>query len=359
MYGKKNILVTTTSNLQNCEINRYLGLVSARVVAGTGFLSDFIASFSDTFGGRSGTYQRQLQKINEEAIEILKEDASRRGANAVIGVRIDHDEISGKTKQMFMVTVTGTAVVVNEINKGAASSLRKNSFISLDQFEIELKKNDLIKDIKSKKLNLEKADAEIWAFLTDNKVHEVANNLLDELGKLYIKYDSYQFKVHRENLMRFFGNLDTTTAKNILYSYIEKHSHIEERKDASNLCLEIMDELNLLDLDLALNLLNSDNFNIQKKGIFALNCAKEIYTKDDIEKLQSIKDTFRDSFPNLGKQLDADKWLCQCGKENKNKHIYCKRCGRNIKGFEKSEANPEKTISLINRKLEVLKKIFY
>ena len=84
------------------KIESYLGPISAHIVAGTGFFSDFTAGFSDIFGGRSQSYQKQLSAINEEAVELLKKKAILLGGTAIVGLHIDHDEISGKAKQMFM-----------------------------------------------------------------------------------------------------------------------------------------------------------------------------------------------------------------------------------------------------------------
>lgn len=56
------------------------------------FFSDFAASFTDFFGGRSGTYQNKLELIYNEATKELKEKAEALGANAIIGFKIDFDK---------------------------------------------------------------------------------------------------------------------------------------------------------------------------------------------------------------------------------------------------------------------------
>ena len=65
MASTKDILVSTTSNLDGWEIDKYLGLVLAHVVNGTNVFSDVFASFSDVFGGRSTSYQNQLTSLDE------------------------------------------------------------------------------------------------------------------------------------------------------------------------------------------------------------------------------------------------------------------------------------------------------
>lgn len=63
----KNILVITTSEPSNNRIQKHLRPVTAHVVAGTNIFSDVFAGFSDIFGGRSSSYQKQLSSIYNES----------------------------------------------------------------------------------------------------------------------------------------------------------------------------------------------------------------------------------------------------------------------------------------------------
>ena len=107
------MIITTTSNIENYNIERYIGLVNASQVVGANFFSDLKASLSDFFGGTSGAYRGELEKLYEKITDVIKKDAESKGANAVIGYQIDFDEISGQNKSLFMVTAIGTAVVVS------------------------------------------------------------------------------------------------------------------------------------------------------------------------------------------------------------------------------------------------------
>lgn len=60
-------------------------------------------------GGRSGTYEGEVQDARDKAIEEMCKRADRMGANAIIGVDIDY-EVLGKENGMLMVSVSGTAV---------------------------------------------------------------------------------------------------------------------------------------------------------------------------------------------------------------------------------------------------------
>ena len=97
------MLISTTNSIENATIEKYLGVVTANLVIGTGFFSDFMASLTDLFGGMSGTYGRQMDELYLRAYDALSLKASKMGANGVLGFKLDFDEISGKGVQMFMI----------------------------------------------------------------------------------------------------------------------------------------------------------------------------------------------------------------------------------------------------------------
>lgn len=101
------MIISTTHTIAGYKIERYLGLINANQVLGVNLISDFIASFSDVFGGRSGTYRERLDNLYNDIMNLLEQKAMSLGANAILGVHLDFDEISGKEKSMFMVTAYG------------------------------------------------------------------------------------------------------------------------------------------------------------------------------------------------------------------------------------------------------------
>lgn len=106
------MIVTTTNSIEGKRIIEYKGIVFGEVVSGVNVLKDFTAGVRNFFGGRSSSYEEELQNAREEAIREMEERAARRGANAVIGVDVDY-EVLGSDNGMLMVTVSGTAVVVS------------------------------------------------------------------------------------------------------------------------------------------------------------------------------------------------------------------------------------------------------
>lgn len=105
------MLVTTTPNIEGKRITRYCGLVAGEAILGANVFKDLFASIRDIVGGRSATYERELEKAREIALAELQERAQDMGANAVIGVDLDY-EVLGKDNGMLMVSASGTAVVV-------------------------------------------------------------------------------------------------------------------------------------------------------------------------------------------------------------------------------------------------------
>ena len=105
------MIVTTTPNIEGKRIIRYCGVVAGEAILGANVLKDFFAGIRDIVGGRSGTYERELQKAREIALKELEQRASEAGANAVVGVDLDF-EVLGQGNGMLMVSASGTAVVV-------------------------------------------------------------------------------------------------------------------------------------------------------------------------------------------------------------------------------------------------------
>lgn len=116
------IITTTTDTLEGWEINEYYPPVSSNVVVGTNIFSDITASLTDFFRRRSGTYEKKLQQLYSQAISAIESKAKAVSANAIVGLKIDIDGVSGKNSQMFMITAYGTPVKVTRLKANAPES---------------------------------------------------------------------------------------------------------------------------------------------------------------------------------------------------------------------------------------------
>ena len=103
--------MTTTPSVDGQRIQQYLGVVTGEAILGANLFKDLFAGIRDLVGGRSSTYERELQKARDIAMQELAERAAELGANAVVGIDIDY-EVLGQANGMLMVAVSGTAVVL-------------------------------------------------------------------------------------------------------------------------------------------------------------------------------------------------------------------------------------------------------
>ncbi len=103
------MVMTTTNNLEGKEVKKYLGVVTGEAILGANIFKDIFAGIRDIVGGRSASYERELQEARRIAFTELEEKATRVGANAIMGIDIDYETI-GANGSMLMVSVTGTAV---------------------------------------------------------------------------------------------------------------------------------------------------------------------------------------------------------------------------------------------------------
>jgi uncharacterized protein YbjQ (UPF0145 family) len=105
------MIITTTPGIEGKRIKEYRGVVTGEAIMGANIFKDVFGMVRDVVGGRSATYERELRRAREIATEELRAAAEQAGANAVVGVDLDY-EVLGQANGMLMVSISGTAVVV-------------------------------------------------------------------------------------------------------------------------------------------------------------------------------------------------------------------------------------------------------
>ena len=106
------MLVTTSTFLEGYKVTQHLGIIRGITVRSRGIGGNVIGSLETVFGGRNTTFTELCETAREEAYELMVEHAQQRGANAVISMRYDANEVfQGITE----VLAYGTAVVVEKI----------------------------------------------------------------------------------------------------------------------------------------------------------------------------------------------------------------------------------------------------
>lgn len=103
------MILTTTPTVEGRRIAEYRGIVTGEAILGANIFKDFFAGVRDIVGGRSASYEKELHRAREIALQELEEEALKVGANAVVGVDLDY-EVIGQGSSMLMVSVSGTAV---------------------------------------------------------------------------------------------------------------------------------------------------------------------------------------------------------------------------------------------------------
>ena len=106
-------LLTTSTMLEGYKITKQLGLVRGITVRSRSILGNMAGGFMTIFGGKSSIYTELCENAREEALQLMIKHAKEVGANAIICMRYDANEVmSGLTE----VLAYGTAVVVERTN---------------------------------------------------------------------------------------------------------------------------------------------------------------------------------------------------------------------------------------------------
>lgn len=103
------MLIVTTNDVPGHRVVKTLGLVRGITVRSRNALSDVVGGLQSMLGGRVGAYVKLAEASRAEAYEELVAHAQGMGANAVVAMRYEANEImEGVTE----VLAYGTAVVV-------------------------------------------------------------------------------------------------------------------------------------------------------------------------------------------------------------------------------------------------------
>ncbi len=111
MASVDHTLVTTAFTLDGYRVVKTLGIVRGITVRSRSIVGNIGAGIQTIFGGNISILQELCEKTRAEAYAIMVQHAGELGANAVIGMRYDaNDVMTGVTE----VLAYGTAVVVEK-----------------------------------------------------------------------------------------------------------------------------------------------------------------------------------------------------------------------------------------------------
>ena len=106
------MIVTTTNDLTGYRITEHLGLVRGVTVRSRSVIGNFGAAVQSIFGGNITIFSRLAEHARQEAYDLLVEHAQQMGADAILAMRYDANEI---TDGITEVLAYGTAVKVERV----------------------------------------------------------------------------------------------------------------------------------------------------------------------------------------------------------------------------------------------------
>lgn len=349
---KSSILISTTESIEGMKIEKYFDLVSTNVVLGTNVFSDIGASFSDFFGGTSDIYQDKLEKIYKIGLDKLKRKAQNLSANGIIGIRIDFDEIGGKGKSMFMLSVTGMAVRIKPFNDTKNLDIISSiSSISPEELAIQIRKLKITESVKKQY----PPSQEEWEFLLENPIEALQENLLVIYLRVFKDYPTpinENQKILRNYFILYLLMLEEDSVSNILYSKITENPVV-----VSNL----IKESRTFSPSKTLALVNDNDY---LNAILTIDSDKRSYTNNDLSEMYSVSD-YLENLPATGKMemvknllgSSKEKFICENNHQNDPSLEFCtnEECKKNIKGLTVSEV---KKIEEFKLKVDALSQLF-
>lgn len=331
-----NPRVTTLSPPSDWAVERYFGLVTAHVVAGTGFLSDFVASLTDFFGGRSGTYQRQLAAIESEAVEQIWLQASRRGANWVVGVRLDFDQLSGKNMQMLMVSAVGTAVLARHASDSASSAVTDMA-LPASAVRRQVERLMIMDRVRA---GLRTMDDTTWAALSEHRIVDAVPAIVDRV------HQGVQDLELRQRALEFLRCLPIPELQDRLHRLLAESAEMEFT------IVDLIVELNLVDLRWVDDHLAGADPRLRLAAFRLLKGYAPSYGRSDVATIKSIRARLSVGLPEVVQVVQPrgafsrvfadDRWRCVCGEEWGVVNDRCVECGRDRRGLRVQDLSPEK-----------------
>lgn len=103
------MIVVTTDGVAGHRITKVLGVVQGSSVRARHVGHDLLAFFKNMAGGEIREYTKLLAEAREQALDRMREDAAKQGANAIVAMRFSSTDISEGASELL---VYGTAVQI-------------------------------------------------------------------------------------------------------------------------------------------------------------------------------------------------------------------------------------------------------
>lgn len=105
------MIITTTESIPGKEIVEILGVARGSTVRARNFGRDIFAGLKNLVGGEISEYTQLQAQSREQALQRMKEDAEKLGADAILNVRITSSMVMQGASEIL---TYGTAVKLSE-----------------------------------------------------------------------------------------------------------------------------------------------------------------------------------------------------------------------------------------------------
>ncbi len=105
------MIVTTTDSIESKRVKRVLGLVKGNTIRARHIGKDLMAAFKNITGGEVREYTKLMAESREQCLDRMREEATRLGANAIVGVRFMTTSVMQGAAELL---VYGTAVILED-----------------------------------------------------------------------------------------------------------------------------------------------------------------------------------------------------------------------------------------------------
>lgn len=276
----KSITITTTDTIEGCKITGYIDIVRYSMVVGTDI------ALTNLFISTSKKYSNQLNEIYEKAMQYLRLKGMAIGADAIVGLHTDFEEIFGKGIRKFVVSLIGTAVTLDN-TPDSCDNTQENTVS-----RVYLQQQQLLLNLRRKFSDINYApDEDDWENIIKYSLHDLAPYLYKRyliLSKETISSTPLaEKKLLLDNFIIFMQSMDYDNACDVVYSDITTSPF--------GTC-EVVEACHLFNPSKIVELLSPENKHIV---ISLLNADKDYYDMNDLSLMKKIE-VFLDNLPDTG-----------------------------------------------------------
>ncbi len=272
------VIITTTNTIDGYHIEKYLDVVRCNMVLNRE------SALLDLFNGVSIRYRNQLNDIYNNALQQIRLKGISLGADAIVGLQSDFEEISGKGKSVFVVSIFGTAVKLDRPVTSDADSKRV-SFFRIRQQQLALQLRRQMADERFM------PNEEDWDNISAYVLYELAPQLYHRFlvlsSELVSSSTIEEKKLMLDRFPTFIQSMSYEEAAEVVYGDVTT---------APRTMCQVVRDCRLFHPAKIVELLKPENKHLV---ISLLDTDKENYNHDDLRLMRQIEQ-YLDTLPDTG-----------------------------------------------------------